>query len=51
MNCRNFLVPYKRYESTCIEEVVSEEVEKAVVAADDSTIVPAGEAWYQNKNE
>lgn len=32
------LVPYKRYESACVEDVVSKEAEGAVVAADDSTL-------------
>lgn len=39
------LVPYKRYESTCVEDVVSEVAEGAVVAADDSTLY-RWRSWY-----
>jgi hypothetical protein len=39
------LVPYKRYESTCVEDVVSEEAGGAVVAADDSTLY-RWRSWY-----
>ncbi|WP_235549875.1 DUF6431 domain-containing protein [Paenibacillus sp. Soil766] len=39
------LVPYKRYESTCLEEVVSEEEAGTVVAADDSTLY-RWRSWY-----
>jgi hypothetical protein len=39
------LVPYKRYESTCVEDVVSEDMEEAVVAADDSTLY-RWRSWY-----
>lgn len=39
------LVPYKRYESTCLEDVVSEEEAGTVVAADDSTLY-RWRCWY-----
>ncbi|MEC0148686.1 MULTISPECIES: DUF6431 domain-containing protein [Bacillales] len=39
------LVPYKRYESTCVEDVVSEDTDAAVVAADDSTLY-RWKSWY-----
>jgi hypothetical protein len=42
------LVPYKRYESTCVEDVVSEEAGVSVVAADDSTLY-RWRSWFQEQ--
>jgi hypothetical protein len=38
MSCQNCIVPYKRYESACVENVVAAEPEEIVVAADHSTL-------------
>lgn len=37
------VVPYKRYESTCIEQVLSEPLSSSTVAADDATLY----RWHQ----
>jgi hypothetical protein len=42
------LVPYKRYESTCLEDVVSEEAGVSVIAADDSTLY-RWRSWFQEQ--
>ncbi|MFD0717269.1 DUF6431 domain-containing protein [Paenibacillus sp. GCM10027626] len=51
--CRNIhhelpdcVVPYKRYESTCIEQVVSEPEASSTVAADDATL-RRWKNWFQ----
>lgn len=43
------VVPYKRYESECIEQVVSESVEPPSVAADDSTL-RRWRSWFKKQS-
>ncbi|WP_084423417.1 DUF6431 domain-containing protein [Cohnella thermotolerans] len=42
------IVPYKRYESACVEQVVSEPVTPATVAADDATL-RRWKNWFQEQ--
>ncbi|MDF2652091.1 MAG: hypothetical protein K0Q73_7896 [Paenibacillus sp.] len=55
LNCRRIhhelpdcLVPYKRYESTCVEHVISNEVEASTIAADDTTLY-RWRNWFQQQ--
>lgn len=54
VNCRQIhhelpdcLVPYKRYESACLEQVLKEELAVSDVAADDSTL-HRWKAWFHD---
>lgn len=43
------IVPYKRYESTCVEVVVSESTQASVVAADNATLY-RWRRWYREQS-
>ncbi|MEC0373684.1 MULTISPECIES: DUF6431 domain-containing protein [Paenibacillus] len=44
----NCIVPYKRYESACVESVVASEPEEIVVAADHSTLY-RWRSWFRSQ--
>lgn len=44
----DILVPYKRYEASCIEQVVSEPAGASTIALDDSTIY-RWKAWFRSR--